>query len=63
MHHIFLYASLPPLPDQDMRLPNLTLQEGHDHEKTIILIFLFLNLQSLRVQLRKNLPTYNFATG
>ena len=43
MHHTFLYISLPSLHDQDMRLRNFTLYEGHDHEKTIILIFLFLN--------------------
>ena len=48
MHHTFLYISLPSLHDQDMRLNkkkrlNFTLYEGHDHEKTIILIFLFLN--------------------
>lgn len=43
MHHTFLYISLPSLHDQDVRLRNFTLYEGHDHEKTIILIFLFLN--------------------
>ena len=58
MHHTFFHISLPSLHDQDMRLRNFPLYEGHDHEKTIILIFLFRNLQSFRVQLQKNLPTF-----
>ena len=58
MHHTFLYISLPSLHDQDMRFRNCTLYEGHDHEKMILLIFLYLNLQSFRVQLQKNLPTF-----
>ena len=58
MHHTFFYISLPSLHHQDMRLCNFPLYEGHDHEKMIILIFLFLNLQSFRVQLQKNLPTF-----
>ena len=48
MHYTFLYISLPSLHDYDVKMPNFTFCEGHEH-KTII-FFSWLEQYKQRVQ-------------
>ena len=34
MHHAFLYISLPPLHDYDVKMPNFTFHEGRKQATT-----------------------------
>ena len=54
----FLYISLPSLHDYYVKIPNFTFRGGREHKTT--LFFFSLNLiQSFRIQLLQNLPTFD----
>ena len=55
VHYAFWYISLPSMHDNDVKLPNFTFCGGLER-KTTTLFFL---MQSMRIQLQKNSPTFD----
>ena len=39
MHHAFLYIRLPPLHDNDVKLPNFTFCGQREHKTTTLFFF------------------------
>ena len=61
VRHTFLYLSLPSLHDYDRRekAPNFTFYGGREEKKTTFFFFSWTLIQSFRVQVQKNLPTFD----
>ena len=56
--YAFLLISLPSMHDYDVKMPNFTFCGGHEQKTTFF--FVSYNLtQSFRIQLQKNLPTFD----
>ena len=51
------HCKLPSLHDYDVKIPNFTFCEGFKHKTTTFFLFSWTSIQSLRIQLRKKLPT------
>ena len=59
VHHALLYLSLPSLHDYDVRLSNFTFCRGREHKTTTFFSFFWTLIQSFRIQLQKNSPTFH----
>ena len=59
MHHAFLYISLPSVHDYDVKLSNFTFFGGREHKTTSFFFFSWTLMQYFRIQLQKNLPTFD----
>ena len=55
---LFLYISLPSLHDYNVKLPNFTFCRGREQKTTTFFFFSWTLMQSFRIQLQKNLPTF-----
>ena len=56
----FLYISLQSLYDYDVNVSNFTICRGREHETTTTsLFFSWTSIQSFRIQLENNLPTFD----
>ena len=51
------HCKLPSLHDYDVKIPNFTFCGGLKHKTTTFFLFSWTSIQSLRIQLRKKLPT------
>ena len=56
LHHAFLYISLPSLHDYDVKLPHFWFCRGREQTDNNFSSTL---MQSFRIQLQKNLPTFD----
>ena len=55
---LFLYISLPTLHDYNVKVPNFSFRWGREQQTTLFLFSRTL-IQSSRIQLQKNLPTFD----
>ena len=56
---LFLYISLPSLHDYNMKVRKFTFCRGREHKTTTFFFFSWTLIQSFRIQLQKNLPTFD----
>ena len=59
VHHAFLYICLPSFPDYDEKVSNFKFCGGHDHKTTTFFFSPSTSIQSFRLQLQKNSPTFD----
>ena len=57
--HFFDTFLSRPLHDYNVKVPNFTFCRGREHNTTIFLFFYWTLIQSFRIQLKKNLPTFD----
>ena len=63
--HPFLYISQPLSHDYDLKVPNFnfTFRRGREHKTTTFLFLSWILIDSFRIQLQKNLPTFDQLTA
>ena len=59
VHHAFLYLTLSSLHDYDVKLPYFKFCWGRKHKTTTFLFFSWILIQSFRIHLQKNSPTFD----
>ena len=59
VHHAFWYLTLSSLHDYYMKLPYFTFCRGREHKTTTFFFFSCTLIQSFRIQLQKNSPTFD----
>ena len=59
VHHALLYISLPSLHDYNVKVLNFTICQGREHKTTTFFFSSWTLIQSFRIQLQKNLPTFD----
>ena len=55
----FLYISLSPWHDYNVKLPHFTFCQKREQKTTTFFFFSWTLMQSFRIQLKKNLPTFD----
>ena len=58
VHDSFWYFCFPSLHDNNVRVPNFTFCRGREHKTTTFVFFSWTLIQSFRIQLQKNLHTF-----
>ena len=56
---LLCHLSLPSLHDNDMKLPNFTFCGRREHKTATLFLFFWTLIQSFRIQLQKNSPTFD----
>ena len=56
---LFLYISLPPLHDYNVKLPNFTFCRGREQKTKTFFFFSGTLIESFRIQLQQNLPSFD----
>ena len=59
VHHAFLYISQPSLHHYNVKVPTFTFCRGREHKTTTFFFYSDTLIQSFRIQLPKNLPTFD----
>ena len=59
----FLYIPLPSLRDYNVKLRNFTFCRGREQKTTTFFFFSWTLMQSFRIQLQKNWPTFDELNG
>ena len=59
VHHGFLYISLPSLHEYNLKVTNFTFSRGREQKTTTFFFFFWTLMQSFRIQLQKELPTFD----
>ena len=62
MHHPLLYIFLPSVDDYNVKLPNFTFCRRREQKTTTFSFFPWTLMQSFRIQLQNNLPTFGNKT-
>ena len=55
----FLYISLSPWHDYNVKLPHFTFCQKREQKTTTFFFFSWTLMQSFRIQVKKNLPTFD----
>ena len=55
----FLYISLPSLHGYNVKMPNFTFCRGREQSTTTFFFLSWTLMQSFRIELQKNLPTFD----
>ena len=58
-HFWILYVSLPSLHDCDVKMPSSTFCGEREHKTTTLFLFSWTSIQSFKIQLKKNFPTFD----
>ena len=59
VHHAFLYIYLLLLHDYNVKVPKFAFCQGQEHKTTTVFFFSWTLIQSFRIQLQKQLPTFD----